>query len=527
MNRFTRHLRHGLQALGLLGGLTLASLGSHADPLDLVIQADQPGPVINKNIYGQFAEHLGRGIYEGVWVGSKSKIPNTRGFRNDVIAALKDLQVPMIRWPGGCFADEYNWRDGIGPRNKRPKRVNTHWGGVIEDNAFGTHEFFELVEILGAEAYVNGNLGTGTPREMAEWVEYITSDSKSEMAELRRKNGRDKPWRLHYFAIGNEAWGCGGNMRPEYYADLYNHYATFIKTPPDNTPIMIASGGHTEDIDWADVLTRNVKPNWSLRMDAVSFHYYTLPTGDWGKKGAALGFNEADWIATLAQTLRMEDFIVNNKVVMDKNDPEKKVGFYVDEWGTWYDVEEGTNPGFLFQQNSLRDAVVAALNFNIFHDHADRVHMSIIAQMVNVLQAMILTDKEKMLLTPTYHAFHLYRPFQDATYLPVSLSKVPEYTLGDVSVPGISASAAIGKDGKTWLALVNTNPGQSQELNVTIKGKTLRHAQGRVLTAPAMDAHNTFGAPDTVKPEAYTATASDGQLRLQLPPKAVMVVSIE
>jgi alpha-N-arabinofuranosidase len=427
----------------------------------------------------------------------------------------------------GRFADEYHWRDGIGPRHKRPVGVNTNWGGVLEPNAFGTHEFFELAEMLGAETYVNGNLGTGTPQEMASWVEYMTSDSKSTLAELRRKNGRDKPWKLDYFAIGNEAWGCGGNMRPEYYADLYNHYGSFLKTPADNTPKFIASGGHTDDTRWAEVLTTNIKPNWALKMDAISFHFYTLPTGDWDKKGPALKFNEADWIATLAQTLRMDEFIVNNKAVMDKTDPEKKVGFYVDEWGTWYDVEEGTNPGFLFQQNSLRDAVVAALNFHIFHEHADRVHMSIVAQMVNVLQAMILTDKEKMLLTPTYHAYHLYRPFQDATYLPVSLNTIPEYRLGETTVPGISASAAKGKDGKTYLALVNTNPNSASSINVALKNKQLSRATGRVLTADAMDAHNTFTAPNAVKPVDYTAEANNGKLTIQLPPKAVMVVTLE
>lgn len=526
MNKLTRHIRRTLTALGLAAATSFA-VPTLAQPLELVIEADNPGPVINKNIYGQFMEHLGRGIYEGVWVGEKSKIPHTKGYRKDVLAALKDLQVPLLRWPGGCFADEYHWRNGIGPRNKRAVTVNTTWGGVLDDNAFGTHEFLDLTEILGADAYVNGNLGTGTPQEMAEWLEYMTSDSKSTIAELRRKNGRDKPWRVHYFAIGNEAWGCGGNMRPEYYADLYNHWGTFLKVPADNIPKFIASGGHTDDTRWADVLTANIKPSWSLRMDAVSFHYYTLPTGDWGVKGAALKFSEADWIATLKQTLRMDEFIVNNKKVMDKNDPEKKIGFYVDEWGTWYDVEEGTNPGFLYQQNSLRDAVVAALNFNIFHDHADRVHMSIVAQMVNVLQAMILTDKEKMLLTPTYHAFHMYRPFMDATYLPAKLNQTPEYKLGDVTVPAISTSAARGKDGKMYLALVNTNPNEASSVSVSVKGFAAQRAVGRVLTANTMDAHNTFENPEAIKPVAYTAEASGGKVTLQLPPKSVMVVSLE
>lgn len=520
MKRLKNHLRTLCITTGLLTATAFAA------PVDLTVNADQPGPVINKNIYGQFAEHLGHGIYEGIWVGEKSKIPNTRGFRKDVIAALKDLQVPLIRWPGGCFADEYHWRDGIGPRNKRPVKVNTNWGGVEETNAFGTHEFFELAEMLDAEVYVNGNLGTGTPQEMAEWLEYMTSDTNSTLAQLRRKNGRDKPWRVHYFAIGNEAWGCGGNMRPEYYADLYKHYATFLKTPEDNTPKFIASGGHTEDTKWAEHLTASIEPNWSLKFDAVSFHFYTLPTGEWETKGAAVEFPEAEWMSTFAQTLRMDEFIRNNKAVMDKNDPEKRVGFYVDEWGTWYDPQPGTNPGFLRQQNTLRDALVAAVNFNIFHAHADRVHMTNIAQMVNVLQAMILTDKEKMVLTPTYHAFHMFIPFQDATSIPVEL-KSPEYTLGDTSVPAISASAARGKDGKVYLALVNINPRSGSEVSVALRGVNPSSATGRLLTADAMDAHNTFANPEAIKPVAYRADVKNGKVEVKLPAKSVVVLALE
>jgi alpha-N-arabinofuranosidase len=492
------------------------------------VDTTKPGPVINKNIYSQFTEHLGRGIYEGLWVGPESSIPNTRGFRNDVIDALKEIKVPLLRWPGGCFADEYHWRDGIGPRDQRMVRVNTNWGGVLEDNAVGTHEFFDLAEILGAETYINGNLGTGTPQEMAEWLEYMTSDSKSTLAELRRKNGRDKPFRVHYFAIGNEAWGCGGNMTPEVYANLYKQYASFLKTPKDNTPIMIASGGHTDDVSWADYLTANVKPNWALRMDAVSFHYYTLPNfNSWDKKGAALGFPEKEWMSTMVNTLKMDQFIINNKKVMDKNDPEKKVGFYVDEWGTWYDVTGDDDPGFLFQQNSIRDAIVAALNFNIFHKHADRVHMSIIAQMVNVLQAMILTDKEKMILTPTYHVFKMYVPFQDATSLPLQLKGVPKYQLGKDSIPAVSATAARAKDGKIYLALVNANPNKAETVSVSLAGVTINSVKGEVLTASGIDDHNTFSKPDLVKPAPYAASANNGKLSLELPAKSVVVVAVE
>ncbi|HEX8612199.1 MAG TPA: alpha-L-arabinofuranosidase C-terminal domain-containing protein [Telluria sp.] len=491
--------------------------------VNVTIDAGKPGPVINKNVYGQFAEHLGTGIYEGMYVGSGSKIPNTKGWRNDVIGALKQLHVPLVRWPGGCFADEYHWKDGIGPRAKRPVKVNTNWGGVEESNAVGTHEFFDLVDLLGADAYVNGNLGSGTVQEMADWVEYMTSDSKSSLANLRRKNGRDKPFKVAYFAIGNEAWGCGGNMTPEHYTNLYKNYETMLKAPKESRPLMIASGGNDHDTKWTDVISKNAKAQTS----AISFHYYTIPTGKWEGKGAATGFAEPHWISTLANTLKIDSMIKSNIAVLDKNDPEKKIGLYVDEWGTWYDVETGTTPGFLYQQNTLRDAVVAALNFNIFHQHADRVHMTNIAQMVNVLQAMILTEKDKMLLTPTYHAFHMYVPFQDATSLPVTVADDKAYTLGETTIPGISASAARAKDGKLYLSLVNTNPGQPADVVVTVAGKQLAAATGRVLTATAMDAHNTFQNPQAIKPAPFSARASGGKLTVTVPAKAVVVVALE
>ncbi|MFC4655747.1 MULTISPECIES: alpha-N-arabinofuranosidase [Rheinheimera] len=510
-----------LKPLAVLLGLGLSTTTFAASQIQL--DTSTQGALINKNIYGQFAEHLGRGIYEGLWVGAESSIANTKGWRNDVLSALKALHVPLVRWPGGCFADEYHWRDGIGPRANRPVKVNTNWGGVEEDNAVGTHEFFELVELLGAEAYVNGNLGTGSPQEMAEWLEYMTAEGKSTLAELRRKNGREQPFKVDYFAVGNESWGCGGNMTPDFYTHLYKQYTTFLKTPAHNTPKWIASGSHSEDTSWAAYLTTHVKQ----KMDAVSFHYYTLPTGKWEKKGAALQFPEAEWASTMQRTLAMDGFIRNNKAVMDKQDPEKKVGFYVDEWGTWYDVEKGENPGFLYQQNSLRDAVVAALNFHIFHQHADRVHMTNIAQMVNVLQAMILTDKEKMLLTPTYHAYKMYVPFQDATSVPLKLTGVPQYQVGDISVPAVSATAARTKNGELYLGLVNLNPNQSETTEINLAGIVIASVSGQLLTAAQMDAHNTFEKPHAIEPKPFSAKGNNGRLTLQLPAKSVLVVKVQ
>lgn len=508
--------------VGLLSFLGF-SLLAHAD-VSVEIETEEPGATINKNIFGQFAEHLGRGIYEGIWVGPDSTIPNTRGFRNDVLAALKELQVPLVRWPGGCFADEYHWRNGIGPRDERPVTVNASWGGVTDNNAFGTHEFFDLAELLGADVYINGNLGTGTPQEMAEWLEYMTSPSQSTLANLRRKNGREDPWKVQFFAIGNEAWGCGGNMTPEYYTNLYKHYATFLKTPEDNRPDLIASGGYEALTEWTETLVKHVPGNNGPRMDAIGHHYYTLPRGDWEKKGSATGFSEQEWLSTFVNTLKIEDFIKANIAVLDKHDPEQKVGFFVDEWGTWYDAEEGDNPSFLFQQNTLRDALVAALNFNVFQKYADRVRMTNIAQMVNVLQAMILTDKEKMLLTPTYHVFKMYIPFQQATALPVDTSGIRKYKVGKLAAPQVSVSAARTSEGKIVVALVNIHPSAAVDVNF---GGEWDRAEGQLLTADAMDSHNTFERGNVVAPRALTQNANDGKLSVSLPAKSVAVFTLQ
>jgi alpha-L-arabinofuranosidase len=503
-------IKHSLAVLGMIVAPAFA-----AGQVSISIDAAKPGPVINKNVYGQFAENLGTGVYEGMFVGTKSTIPNTRGWRNDVVGALKELHVPLVRWPGGCFADSYHWRDGVGPQDKRPSNING--GKVDEINAVGTHEFFDLIDMIGAEAYVNGNVGTGTVQEMSDWVEYMTADGGSPLARLRAQNGREKPFKVAYFGIGNELWGCGGNIKPEHYASLYSNYETFARAPGKTRPKMIAAGG---DIKWTEVLSKELKG----RTSGISIHQYTIPTGAWDVKGKDLGFKEGEWISTLANTMKMDAIIKDHVAILDKHDPEKKIGLMVDEWGTWYD-EEGRSG--LLQQNSLRDALVAALTFNIFHEHAERVPLTTVAQMVNVLQAMILTDKEKMVLTPTYYAFQMYMPFQDAKTLPLAIKDNTSYTLGTSSIPGVSASAARARDGKLYLALVNTDPSKAVEVAVDVSGAKVKGAAGKVLTSAAMDAHNTFQNPQAIKPAAFSARAAGGKLSIKMPAKAVMVVALE
>jgi len=509
--------------------LLVSAMAASAAPASLTIHADKPGATINKYVYGQFSEMLGSGIYGGLYVGANSPIPNTRGLRNDVIAALKELKVPLVRWPGGCYADEYHWRDGIGPQ--RTTRLNTNWGGVSDPNTFGTHEFFDFVEQIGADAYINANVGTGSPAEAAQWLEYMTGDQDTTLVKERKANGRDKPWKVSIYAMGNETWGCGGNMRPEYYADLYNQYATFMKTSQNPKPIMLASGDRSGD--WTD-FTKVLMENRRTPMDGISLHYYTILGPNWENKDAAVGFNETGWIKIIANTLKMDGYIKAHDELMTAAEkkaaaadgPKNKVGLYIDEWGTWYKPDPGSNPGFLVQQNTIRDAVVAAANLNIFHKYADRVQMTSIAQTINVLQAMILTDGPKMVLTPTYHVFHMYKPFQDATALPIDI-KTGTYTFDGVTVPQVSASAAKTKSGAVVIGLTNLDPHKTAEVSAVLAGVKGSKITGEVLTAAAMDAHNTFDKPSTVHPVAFGgAKLAKGKLSLTLPPKSVVVLTI-
>lgn len=504
----------------LLFGCTFA----FAQENRLIIQADQGKHTISKHIYGHFSEHLGRCIYEGIWVGEDSSIPNTRGIRNDVVAALKKIKVPNLRWPGGCFADEYHWKDGIGPREQRPKIINTHWGGVVENNHFGTHEFLDFCEMIGAEPVVCGNVGSGTVQEMMEWVEYITSDADSPMANLRRKNGRDKPWRLRYFAVGNENWGCGGNMRPEYYADVYRRYNTFIKNYSGNRVYRIACGPSDGDTHWTDVLMANA----ARHMNGLSLHHYSLPTGSWsGSKGSSTKFDEKEWFAVVKHGQVMDELIRKHLAVMDKHDERKRVDLVVDEWGAWYDVEPGTNPGFLYQQSTMRDAVLAAATLNVFNNHADRVKMANIAQIINVLQSVILTDKDKMLLTPTFHVFEMFTAHHDTTLLPTELT-CADYAFGSNKVPGLSVSASKDQAGKVNVTLCNLNPNTAAQLSCDLQGAKVSKISGRVLTAETMQAHNTFVQPNAVQPAAFTDYQLTGDgFSTKLPAKSVVVLMLE
>lgn len=487
----------------------------------LELKQDTSNIKINKEIYGHFSEHLGTCIYEGIYVGEDAEIPNINGYRKDVVEAFKELKVPVLRWPGGCFADTYHWKDGIGPKENRPSIVNVFWGGVTEDNSFGTHEFLNFCELTGIEPYLSINVGTGTVQEAVEWVEYITSDNKSPMADLRRKNGREKPWKVKFWGIGNENWGCGGDMAPDYYANIYRNYASYIKGDGLQKVICGPAGGDTQ---WTETILKGLEGKMHL-VQGVSLHYYTLPTGDWEHKGSSTDFKEDMWFATLRNTLLIEDYIKSHLAVMDKYDPEGKIKLIVDEWGTWYDKLPGTKDGFLQQQNTVRDAVVAGINLNIFNRYAGRISMANIAQIVNVLQSVILTSGSEMVKTPTYHVFKMYSVHQDARLIPVSL-ETERYTYKEESIQAITASAS-EKDGIVSITLTNANPNKAITIECKL-GKDYRTVSGKIVTGKEMTAYNDFGKEEKVTvSEFMPGKIKNGVLKLEIPAFSVVLVQLQ
>ncbi len=510
---------------------------------------------IEPEVYGHFSEHLGRCIYEGIYVGEDSDIPNVNGMRVDVVEALKELKVPMLRWPGGCFADEYHWKDGIGPKENRKKMINTHWGGVVEDNSFGTHEYMELCRQLGCKTYVNGNLGSGTVQEMSEWVEYMTFNGVSPMADLRKENGHAEPWTVDFFGVGNENWGCGGNMTPEHYANEYRRYQTYVRNYDSKKMIKkVCCGPNIDDYEWTEGVMKTVfyKTNngvgvdpegdaaaaeivledeeevpESSMIDYLSLHYYVHPEG-WKIKGSSTDFDGEVWYKTLYKALFMDTLIKRHGTIMDKYDPDKEVGLCVDEWGTWFKNEPGTNPGFLYQQNTVRDALVAGITLNIFNKHADRVKIAALAQMVNVLQAVLLTEGEKMIKTPTYHVMHMYRHHQGAMLLESALTGVDEIGINKWKVPKITESVSKGEDGIITITLNNLSIEAAEDVDIQFADKGYKVVEARIVTDTDMHAHNTFDAPETVTEKDFDAYKEEqDKIVASLPANSVVELRVK
>ncbi|HEX6180258.1 MAG TPA: alpha-N-arabinofuranosidase [Chitinophagaceae bacterium] len=499
------------------------SQGRIFSQVQLSLNTTSAKTTIDRHIYGHFSEHLGRCIYDGFWVGDSIKVAKKDRIRLDIVDALKKIKIPNLRWPGGCFADEYHWRDGVGPRDQRPKMVNTNWGGVVEDNSFGTNEFLELCSLLNCEPYISANVGSGTVEEMNKWVEYLNFDGESPMANERKKNGHPKPYNVKFWGIGNETWGCGGHMTAEYYADVYRQYASYAKNYPNARLRRIASGANSGDYHWTETLMKKVPLNM---MWGTGLHYYTVPSGNWARKGSATNFDETQYFSTMKNCLRMEEFVTRHSAIMDKYDSAKRVALAVDEWGIWTDVEPGTNPAFLYQQNSLRDAIVAGTTLNIFNNHADRVRLANLAQTVNVLQALILTKGAQMLLTPTYHVFDLYKVHHDAKLIPVQFQS-PDYVNGDQKLPALNVSASKDSTGAVHISLVNIDANKPISVQTTIEGNW-KSVTASILTSEKVNDYNSFDQPNKVSIKPFNGVKlQGGKLSIDLPAKSVVVVELK
>lgn len=509
----------------LLTGLLFLSIPMFGQQKTVItIQADQPKQEINRHIYGHFAEHLGRCVYDGFWVDPSMPVEKQGRIRMDIVKALKDIQIPNLRWPGGCYADEYQWRDGIGDPAKRPVTINSNWGGVTEDNSFGTNEFMELCKLLDCEPYLSANMGTGTPESLRDWIEYLNFSGESTLSKERAANGHPDAYGVNFFGIGNESWGCGGDMTSAFYSDQYRRFQCYARNYSGHGIRKIACGPNNSDYNWMETCMKNI-PNFM--MWGISLHYYTLPTGSWRKKGSATDFDEKEYFNTMKNALFMETLIKNHAAIMDRYDPERKVSLVVDEWGIWTDVEPGTNPGFLFQQNSMRDALIAASTLNIFNNYSERVRMANLAQAINVLQALILTDKEKMILTPTYHIFKMYKVHQDAQWLP-SFAGTSAYQCGTENIPNVNVSASKDKSGKIHVSVVNLNPKEVTTANVILNGINVKSIKASVLTSDKFNDYNSMDYPNKIASKEFKdfKKVSGNSLDVKLPPMSVVVFEV-
>jgi len=484
---------------------------------------DEPIARISRNIYGHFAEHLGTCIYEGIWVGEDSIIPNTGGIRNDVVAALKRINPAILRWPGGNFADDYHWQDGVGPRAARPRRLNLWWDSE-EPNHFGTHEFIQFCRLVGAEPYLCGNVGSSYPRELRDWVEYCNYDGGTSLAQQRAANGSSEPFRVRYWGVGNENWAAGGSFEADDYAIEYKRFATYLRDFGGTPLFLVACGAYGTETSW----TRGFFEKMSRtpfggvpRLHGFGVHYYC------GTAGSATEYTEQEWYQLLSAGLKVEDVIKVHRAAMDSYDPQRKIGLVIDEWGTWHPPAEGRNKAHLWQQNTMRDALVAALTLDVFNRHADKVVMANIAQTVNVLQALVLTDGPRMLTTPTYHVYDLYQGHQEGDSVRL-LCDAPEISFNDkqatqAKLPGVSGSASI-KNGMVTISLVNTSATDAQDAVVQLRGGACAGVAARLLSAAEMHTVNTFEEPETITPQSTTVRISGGELHLSLPAASVTVL---
>ena len=443
---------------------------------------------VSPEIYGHFTEHIGGVIYGGIWVGKNSDIPNIKGFRKDIVEKLKAIHAPVIRWPGGCFAEIYDWRDGIG--ENRPTRLNwwTNRDGKYESNAVGTHEFMDFCEAVGAKAYFAANLTTVSPLHIRNWMDYCLSPKGSTtLACEREANGHPEPFDIPYWGVGNENWGGGGEMTPQFYSDEFRRFATVLKNDFPNAELF-ACGEDAARYDWTHGFMRGVEA-CGVRFSGYAMHYYTHGVGE------AIDFTEQDWDGQMKSAALMEDIIKRNWHIICGYGMENKARLVVDEWGCWHKENSGPSKGAnLFeQQSTMRDAMVTALTFNIFNNHCDKVRMANAAQLVNNLHCLFLASGENCITTPTYHVFDLYQEHQGAKAIRTAVS-------GKEDDAELTVSASV-KDGKTLVTVGNLSCKKDVTVSLeSVGGKISGEAEAVLLYSEDVHAHNTFEAPQTVAP---------------------------
>ncbi len=459
---------------------------------------------IRPELHGQFAEHLGSCIYGGLWLG--------KDYRRQAVDYLRALEIPVLRWPGGCFADDYHWRDGIGPAAKRPKSVNLHWGKYVEDNSFGTHEFIRLCRLIRTEPYLAGNVGTGTPQELRDWMEYCNHPAGSSLSDERAANGSPEPFGVRYWGVGNENWGCGGQMTPEEYAAHYRRFSTFLRGFGDARPFLIACGPSRNDLDWSrrflDAMGRRLG-----QIQGFAMHFYSRG------RDYATQFTVDAMQEQLSSFAGLEKAILDQRALLDKYDPKRNVGLMVDEWGVWDRMvpEEEKRYGRLWQQITMRSAVAAALGLNVFHRQADKLIMGNLAQMVNVLHALLLTEGDRTVRTSTYYVWELMKPHRGKTAVRVENP--------DTAPLGLSVSAS-RQEKELVLTFVNPKHDAAVTVNCTLAGSTAAGGSARILHHQDLNACNTFDQPDRIVPRPHPVSATGSAIRLELPPLSVATVLV-
>lgn len=522
----------------LLSSLALlAPRASSAASARIEILPDEPIGTISPNIYGHFTEHLGGCIYDGIWVGENSKITNVGGIRKELIDNLKRLKPPMIRWPGGCFADSYNWRDGVGPRAERPKRTN-FWANTpylqnapdgpqkYEPNAFGTNEFAHFCKAVGAEPYFAANVRSLKAFDFYEWIEYCNSPAGTTSgAELRAKGGAREPFNVKYWGVGNESWGCGGGFTGDEYAVEFRRFVEWV--PEFGLDLhFIASGPNVADYAWTRTFFQKLteKGKGPLRnVFGTALHYYCGTTGN----GESTSFDEAGWYELLHKATYMEQLVNNHWAIMGEVDTQHRVKLVVDEWGAWHHTDPSINPSYLWAYYpTLRDALVSGITLDIFNRHADKVTMASAAQLINNIHTSFLAVGDRFTVTPVFHVFEMYAPHQggQAVRAEFSASPVSASTAG-AKLSGLTGSCSV-KSKQAILTVVNPDLKNAQDTEIVMRGASIQSAKAIVLTASDMRAHNTLDQPHVLEPREEAAIAGWPGLHYTFKPASVTRLAI-